>query len=131
MDPPIQGKKKYEMEKKTASEKRLRTKMVSVRVLPHEEAELKDRASQAGYSIGAFLRVAILEKAGPRAQRRPVPGRLNYVRLLGELSKIGSNVNQLARRANTVGDLPAADHLREIRATLEETRDAIIFALRR
>ena len=60
-----------------------------------------ETAAQAGLSVGAFLRALALGSAGPRAVKRPRVEREQLARLLGEIGKLGSNVNQIARWANT------------------------------
>jgi hypothetical protein len=88
-------------------------------------------AAQAGLSVGAYLRTMALGSPGPRAVRRPSVERADLARLLGELGKIGSNVNQLARAANTSGDMPAVDELAAITADVRVLRDALMKALGR
>lgn len=51
-----------------------------------------------GYDISDYCRKAILSKT-PR-RRKATPERETLIRILGELGKIGSNMNQIARSVN-------------------------------
>ncbi|HEX3983909.1 MAG TPA: plasmid mobilization relaxosome protein MobC [Acidisoma sp.] len=108
-----------------------KARFVAVRCTDAEHATLTAAAAQAGLSVGAYLRTMALGSPGPRAVRRPSVERADLARLLGELGKIGSNVNQLARAANTSGDMPAVDELAAITADVRVLRDALMKALGR
>lgn len=79
----------------------------SLRLSAEEKAELLRRAGSM--SLGAYIRSRLLgETTTPRrAQRRPGPDQQTLARLLSELgkSRLSSNLNQLAKAANT-GSLP-------------------------
>lgn len=87
------------------SEKRQRTKDIRVRLTPDEYARVKLAADNTGLALGAFARAAMLDSPGPRATRKPPVARKELTRILGQLGKIGSNVNQIARAINS-GDDP-------------------------
>jgi len=108
-----------------------RTQFIAVRCTPAERAAIAERASQAGLSIGAYLRSLSLGTAGPRAVRRPPIERKELARLLGWLGKLGSNVNQLARGFNRDRMLPGFAELLAIRREVGEMRAALIKALGR
>jgi hypothetical protein len=57
--------------------------------------------------------------------------RQQFARILAEAGKIGSNVNQLARVANTSGELPAANELESIWQEVNAIRSALMSALGR
>lgn len=86
------------------SEKRQRTVPVSVRFSPDELGRLEKAADDAGLSRGAYLRACGLGDPGPRATRKPPVAKQELVRILGQLGKIGSNVNQIARAINSGND---------------------------
>ena len=104
---------------------------VAVRCTPDERAALTAAAAQASLSVGAYLRATALGGTGPRAVRRPTADREALARLLGELGKVGSNVNQIARVANTSGDPPEPDTLGRIALDVRAMRDALMEALSR
>ena len=82
------------------SDKRQRTEQVKTRLTPGELAELTAMADRAGMTTGAFLRAAAFGSPGVRSQRRlPVDATL-LRQVLGHLGRIGSNLNQIARRLN-------------------------------
>ena len=108
-----------------------RGKFVAVRCSAAEYAAINAAAAQAGHSIGAYLRMAALGSAGPRAVRRPPVEKEALARLLGEIGKLGSNVNQIARAVNTTGDLPARPELAAIGAEVRAMRAALMKALGR
>lgn len=86
------------------SEKRKRGTSIGVRMTPEERAEVDRRADAAGLSVAAYLRACALGDAGPRATRKPPVAKQEMVRILGQLGKIGSNLNQLARAVNMGAD---------------------------
>jgi len=108
-----------------------RTHFIAVRCTAAERAAIAERASQAGLSVGAYLRSLALGTAGPRSVRRPPIERKELARLLGWLGKLGSNVNQLAKRFNQSRALPGFAELLAIRREVGEMRAALIKALGR
>lgn len=87
------------MPKKETKEKK--TVIVPCRFTEAEIAEIRDKASQAGMKVSAFLREAGLGTAIRKA-RRTTPVQEQMVR---ELAKIGSNVNQIARALNRLAKM--------------------------
>lgn len=89
-----------------------------MRLTAAERAQLEERAERAGLTVGAYMRHQCLGEAGPRAVRRPPVERKALAQLLGQLGKVGGNVNQIARALNSdrqiMHDIPAT--LAEIRA---------------
>lgn len=93
-----------------ASERRQRQITLRCRVLPAEQQEIKKRAKALDVSVSALLRESALDTPLPRPRKRlPTPERQDLARLAGQLGKIGSNLNQIARVANSeqrLDDLP-------------------------
>lgn len=108
-----------------------RTRFIAVRCTDQEYVAIDEAATQAGLSIGAYLRVRALGRAGPRAVRRPPIERKELARLLGHLGKVGSNLNQLAHAFNSRGRVPGRTELDDIRMYVGQMRDALIAALGR
>ena len=112
------------MDKRRKSENRRRTAQVNTRFTPDELDQL-DRV-RGTLERGTFLRKKALGSAGPRSRRRPHPDKQELAQILGQLGKIGSNLNQLAKRANEDGfhtvdpdELQRAiNHVSDMRATL-------------
>lgn len=106
-----------------------RMRSIRFRCTDHEHAAINAAAEDAGFSVGAFLRLLALGDAGPRAVRRPPAERAELARLLGELGKIGSNVNQIAKAIHTTRNLPSWSELANVRGEIERMRGAILKAL--
>lgn len=112
----------------SGSDKRQRTKQCLVRFSEDEFAQVADKADRAGIATAAFLRAAAIGNPGPRAQRRPPADHEALRRLLGELGRVGNNINQIAHRLNT----NEKAHLPELQASLSaylDLRNAIFEAL--
>lgn len=96
----------------------------SMRLSVDERTEIESRASAAGLSIGGYCKSVILEKAPPRASRRPPLEMQELAKLIGQVSRVGSNLNQIAKQLNSHSsiELPelqsALDDLSEIRAVV-------------
>lgn len=112
----------------SGSGNRQRTKQCLVRFTAEEFARIADKADKAGIASAAFLRAAALGDAGPRAQRRPPADHQALRRILGELGRVGNNINQIARQMNTGGQPPVPE-LRQALAVYLEIRNAIFEAL--
>jgi hypothetical protein len=108
-----------------------RGRFIAVRCTENEHAAISEKATQAGLSVGAFLRSLALGDAGPRAVRRPPVERKELARLLGWLGKLGSNVNQLAHGFNRDRVLPGFPELLAIREDVRQMRAALMKALGR
>ena len=104
---------------------------ISVRCTAKERAAIDEAATQAGLSIGAYLRALALGSPGPRAVRRPPVERKELARLLGHLGKVGSNINQLAHAFNRVGRIPGFPELLAIRQEIGQMKKALMKALGR
>ena len=98
-----------------------------LRATAAEKTEIESRAERAGLSVSGYLRAVVFGKdtPQPRAARRPPVEKETLVRLLAELGKVGSNVNQIAHAMNAgkITDHPAlallAVEVREIRRQLK------------
>lgn len=102
-----------------------RTKTIKVRVTDSELTRLKARAGDR--NLAPWLRNLGLAEAGEapepvkRARRSPPSVDPD---LLREIAKIGNNLNQLARHANTLKKLEATEFLLKL-AILEEKLDSL------
>lgn len=100
-------------------EKRQRNRRIDFRLTEAEYAEVRRKADRAGYTVGAYVRATVLGSPGPRAQRLPPTNKHLLVKLLGQLGKIGSNINQIARAINS-GKIPPIPKIEEaIQALLD------------
>lgn len=88
------------MAQRSGSETRKRTVLLTARFNQQEAASIRQIADRSGLSIASLMRRALLDAPPPRATRRPPADVQAVARLLGQLGKIGSNINQLAKHAN-------------------------------
>lgn len=117
------------MARPSGSDKRRRSHMFSIRLSREEAALAQSLSERAGLTLAAIIRRALFGTNPPRAARRPTINHQAVARLLAQLGKIGSNLNQLARQAHT-GRYPA-DSLEEALRELSELRLACLQALGR
>ena len=112
----------------SGSETRRRNTSIMVRVTPEERDVIDDLALRRGLTLGAFLRAAALGDAGPRSLTRIPADAAMLQQLLGQIGKVGGNLNQIARQMNTGGAADAAE-VRAALAAFDEVRQAILTAL--
>ena len=84
------------MANRSGTEKRQRTTIVTMRINPEEAATIRQIAQTRGESVSGLMRSALLHNRPP-ASRIEVQA---VARLLGQLGKIGSNINQIAYHLN-------------------------------
>jgi len=91
---------------------RKRNYRCEVKFTKEELSELHKKARKAGLSVGGFIRRVVKDTA----VRESPPA--DYYELIREVRKVGTNINQIAKTANTKGiiDVP------ELRRALESNR---------
>jgi hypothetical protein len=92
--------KQGEIGKAHGSETRKKSGLIGFRVDPLERDEIEQAAEGAGLTVGSYIRDIVLEKARTQKTRRPSFDRVLLSQLLGQLGKVGSNLNQIAKRLN-------------------------------
>lgn len=99
-----------------------RTSVVRIRVTASERSALEAAAAEVGLGISSLVRYASIKAIGLTPTPAPKRPRDDLARQLaawiGQLARIGNNVNQVARVANTGGAVPATF----AEATIEELR---------
>lgn len=105
--------------RRSGSETRQKERRFTFRLSAEEYAQLDALAEREGLTIGSYIRSRVLALPTTRAIRRPVVEVELLRRYLNELHKIGSNINQTARRVN-MGDAPLAA---DIQTTYAACRD--------
>jgi len=75
-----------------------RTLRFDIRLTPAEQSRLSGRAAADGLSMSDYIRVTVLNSK-PVANRID-PKRAPIIQGLGQLGKIGSNLNQIAHELN-------------------------------
>ncbi len=96
-----------------------RTERITIRLTRKERQQIEDDAALMGITVGAYVRKVLLEAPVPRQSRRPSVETQTLAHLLGHIGKIGSNLNQLARAANT--NIPYEQ--RALQSELEALKD--------
>jgi hypothetical protein len=112
------------------SEQRRRRRVKSVRFSPEELARLEADAARAGLTVGSYVRFVVLQAPVPRQARRPPVERELLSKALGELGKVGSNVNQIAKHLNSGRSVPDFDIAAAL-AELHVAKDELMAALGR
>ena len=112
------------------TEKRIRDRHITIRLSSEERAIVDTAAERAGLTPGSYARRTLLGAETPRQVRRPPVERRELVRLLGELGKIGGNLNQIAKAVNS-GALVYGGEIDAGLGSLQEVRNAILTALGR
>jgi len=110
------------------SESRVREKSFPIRLTDDEFSKLTQRADALGLSRAAYVRLKALGKAGPRSQKVPRAGTKDLAKLLAEVNKIGSNINQIARALNRGRDFEkefAQTLVERIRELQDRVRDEL------
>lgn len=92
----------------STSEKRQRSQLLRVRLNAAELAKAQADAQARGQSLGGYVREKLLGAPTPGTRRQPAPNAETLARLLGQMGKVGSNLNQLARLANQRNLVPPA-----------------------
>lgn len=105
---------------RSGSQKR-RQRRVSFGFEPIELDAVDERAEAAGMSRAAYVRAAVLGHPGFRAVPRPPVEKKLLGQAVGQLGRVGNNLNQLAHHANAGRMLDA----RAIAPVLDEVRDVL------
>jgi hypothetical protein len=111
------------------SESRVREKSFPIRLTDEEYSKLTRRADALGLSRAAYIRSKALGEAGPRSQKVPRAGTKDLAKLLAEVNKIGSNINQIARALNRGRDFEKefahtlVDRIRELQDLVRDELD--------
>ena len=90
---------------------------IRVRVTATEKYLIWQRAKESGQTPSDFMRLKTIASAPSR--RVPTPEREALLRLMAELGKIGSNVNQIARVLNTTNGTATGIDPHEVARTLQ------------
>jgi hypothetical protein len=107
-----------------------RSRSITVRLTPAEYARLQAQAEGTQVELSTLARAVLLDAAISRRARRVASAdQQQLARLLAALGKLGSNLNQMARQANTTGELASVASLRQIGQELAQIRLLLVEAL--
>ena len=90
------------MSDKPRSEKRKRTSYIRARVTPEEHANFQERCSSRGFSEADFIRLRCLDLPPLRKRRKRSLNEVALADALGQLGKVGGNLNQIAHALNII-----------------------------
>jgi len=107
--------------KKRRRDTRQRNRIIAVRCTDEEFAAIHGLAERSGRYAATYLRLMALNTPGPRAPQRPRGDQRELARLLGELGRVGNNLNQIARALHQ-GDQPPLDELKQALTDLSAMR---------
>ena len=113
---------------RSGSQKR-RQRRLSIGLEPLDLDTVDERAEAAGMSRSAYIRAAVLGHPGFRAVPRPSVEKKLLGLAVGQLGRVGNNLNQLAHHANLGRMLdansvaPLLDELREVVAAIMKALD--------
>ena len=100
-------------------EKRIRDTMLRFRVTPEEREKIERKMQEYGTdNMAAYLRKMAIDGYVIRLELPEIS------EITGQLGKVGSNINQIARRVNSMGHV-GIEEIRHARKVLEEIRDGI------
>lgn len=94
--------------------------VVTVWMRPEQRAYIERQADAAGCSMSEYMRAAALGVKPLKSRPRLDPDRQLCAKMLAEMGKMGSNLNQIARSLNQ-NQIPSLDEMR----TLKEARDLL------
>lgn len=90
-----------------------------VKLTREEQLQLRARAGELGVSVPRLMvESALGDRSGTATERHREMAELFEIRRL--LASVANNVNQLARQANTSGDLPARERLEGALAEVDD-----------
>jgi hypothetical protein len=91
------------------SQTRQRGRSVNVALTEAERAKVEaDAAAAGGLSLSGYARALLMGEVTPGTKQRPPADAAELARLLGQLGKVGSNLNQLTRLGNQRQIVPPA-----------------------
>lgn len=117
--------------KKSGSERRERKRIIGVRVTDDEMAEITAEAERSGLTVASYARSVLLSAPAPRARRRPSIEAEALGRLLGDLGKVGSNLNQIAHHMNAGRNEVSPAAMEAALSEVADIRAAILEAMGR
>lgn len=106
-----------------------RTKRVTLRLTPSEWAQLEQDADTAAVDVSTMARAQILNAPIPKRRYRKSMDHEKLADVLQSLGKLGTNLNQIAKVANSNGDLSHFRDAKLLKNLLEEIRDEVRAAL--
>lgn len=108
--------------KKSGSENRQAHVFIGFRATADDLAEIDAGAERTGLTRSAYVRARSVAAPKTKATRRPSTTTVTLARILGQLGKTGSNLNQIAHHLNAGGEFTRSTRLK-IENALTELRE--------
>ena len=105
------------------------TARLTIRMKPEELAQLQHDADTAAVDVTTMARAQILNAPIPKRKYRRSVDHEKLADVLQSLGKVGTNLNQIAKVANSNGDLAHFRDAKLLKNLLEEIRDEVRAAL--
>jgi len=102
---------------------------ITIRLRPEELARLKQDADTAAVDVTTIARAQLLNAPMPKRKYRRSVDHAKLADVLLALGRIGTNLNQIAKVANTNGDLSQFRDAKLLKNLLEEIRDEVRAAI--
>lgn len=112
------------------SESRKASEVLAFRMTPEEAAQLRVVAAAQGMGHTSFARRAAFAAAAlpsPEYEAQtPDPRKADLAKILGQIGRMASNLNQLTKLANTTKQLPEPKELKLLTGEIRELRKNIL-----
>jgi hypothetical protein len=102
---------------------------ITIRLRPEEHARLKRDADIAAVDVATVARAQLLNAPMPKRKYRRSVDHDKLADVLVQLGRLGTNLNQIAKVANTNGDLSQFRDAKLLKNLLEEIRDEVRAAI--
>lgn len=106
-----------------------RCEVLKVRLTPEEMARLKEDAEIAAQTVSDVARAQLTNAPMPKRRYRKSVDHEKLAEVLQQLGKVGNNLNQIAKVANSTGSLSHFRDARLLKNQLEDIRDLVRAAL--
>jgi hypothetical protein len=126
-----QGRQEGATATQRGSERRQKGLYIRARVNLADKQDIDARAERAGMTEGEYIRTCCLEAPKTRAAKRLTVDRVLLAQVAGQLGRVGSNLNQLARVANAQKRITDAAELRSVREQVLAVLDTALVAMGR
>ncbi len=105
------------------------TEQLSIRLTKAEKEQLLRDAERAATDLSTLARAQLLNAPIPKRKARKSADHAILAEVLQKLGKIGGNLNQVAKVANSTGSLTHFRDAKLLKNLLEEIRDDVRAAL--
>jgi hypothetical protein len=102
---------------------------ITIRLRPEEHARLKRDADTAAVDVATIARAQLLNAPLPKRKYRRSVDHAKLADVLVALGRIGTNLNQIAKVANSTEDTSHFTDAKLLKNLLEEIRDEVRAAL--